>query len=198
MQGLMLEKDPLREHTDRQITGKNWGQNVAPHAGLVKVAQLCPAICNSTDYTTQGILQAKWAFSSPGDLPKPGIEPRSPALWGDSFPSEPPGKAVSSPRSPHCCPRCSGLRLCSLLPLEEDLATVLEHCRVGVLVQGLNPLYPFSLSFHRHAHVFGPERSTSVCDPKPHVPCQLLLASPEPSTIGLAPPVIMSLVCEPL
>ena len=28
----------------------------------------------------------------PGDLPHPGIEPRSPALQADSLPSEPPGK----------------------------------------------------------------------------------------------------------
>jgi len=31
-------------------------------------------------------------FPSPGDLPKPGIEPRSPALQADSLPSEPSGK----------------------------------------------------------------------------------------------------------
>ena len=31
-------------------------------------------------------------FSSPGDLPDPGIEPGSPALQVDSLPSEPPGK----------------------------------------------------------------------------------------------------------
>ena len=31
-------------------------------------------------------------FPSPGDLPNPGIEPRSPALQADSLPSEPPGK----------------------------------------------------------------------------------------------------------
>ena len=30
-------------------------------------------------------------FSSPGDLPNPGIEPRSPALQADALPSEPPG-----------------------------------------------------------------------------------------------------------
>ena len=30
-------------------------------------------------------------FPSPGDLPDPGIEPRSPALQADSLPSEPPG-----------------------------------------------------------------------------------------------------------
>ena len=31
----------------------------------------------------------------PGDLPSPGIEPRSPALQMDSLPSEPPGKPSS-------------------------------------------------------------------------------------------------------
>ena len=30
-------------------------------------------------------------FPSPGDLPDPGIEPGSPALWADALPSEPPG-----------------------------------------------------------------------------------------------------------
>ena len=31
---------------------------------------------------------------SPGDLPYPGIEPRSPALYADALPSEPPGKSL--------------------------------------------------------------------------------------------------------
>ena len=31
-------------------------------------------------------------FPSPGDLPDPGIQPRSPALEADALPSEPPGK----------------------------------------------------------------------------------------------------------
>ena len=43
-----------------------------------------------------GILQARileWvAMYSPGDLPNPVIEPRSPTLQADSLPSEPPGK----------------------------------------------------------------------------------------------------------
>ena len=30
-------------------------------------------------------------FPSPGDLPDPGIDPRSPALQADALPSEPPG-----------------------------------------------------------------------------------------------------------
>ena len=32
------------------------------------------------------------SFLCPRDLPNPGIEPRSPVLWADSLPSEPPGK----------------------------------------------------------------------------------------------------------
>ena len=32
------------------------------------------------------------SLSSPGDLPNPGIEPRSPALRVDSLPAETPGK----------------------------------------------------------------------------------------------------------
>ena len=34
-------------------------------------------------------------FPSPGDLPNPGIEPRSPTLQADSLPSEPPGKPIN-------------------------------------------------------------------------------------------------------
>ena len=34
------------------------------------------------------------SFSSPGDLPNPGIEPRSPTLQTDALPSEPPGKPI--------------------------------------------------------------------------------------------------------
>ena len=34
-------------------------------------------------------------FPSPGDLPDPEIEPRSPALQADALPSEPPGKSKS-------------------------------------------------------------------------------------------------------
>ena len=31
-------------------------------------------------------------FPSPGDLPYPGLEPRSPALWADALSSKLPGK----------------------------------------------------------------------------------------------------------
>ena len=33
-------------------------------------------------------------FLSPGDLPNPGIKPRSPTLQADSLPAEPQGKAT--------------------------------------------------------------------------------------------------------
>ena len=38
------------------------------------------------------ILACQDTFPSPGDLPNPGMEPRSPALQADSLPAEPPGK----------------------------------------------------------------------------------------------------------
>ena len=43
--------------------------------------------------------QEDWSglpFSSPGDLPNPGIKPGSPTLQADTFPSEPPGKTKNS------------------------------------------------------------------------------------------------------
>ena len=35
-------------------------------------------------------------FPSPGDIPDPGIEPKSPALQADALPSEPPRKPLLS------------------------------------------------------------------------------------------------------
>ena len=37
-------------------------------------------------------------FPSPGDLPNPGIKPRSPALQAHSLPSESPGKPKKKPK----------------------------------------------------------------------------------------------------
>ena len=37
-------------------------------------------------------------FPSAGDLPDPGIEPRSPTLEADTLTSEPPGKLLSTVR----------------------------------------------------------------------------------------------------
>ena len=60
---------------------------------IVKVAQMCLTLCDPMAYTVHGILQARildeWPFLSPGGLPNPGIEPRSPTLQADSLPAQP-------------------------------------------------------------------------------------------------------------
>ena len=62
-------------------------------------AQSCPTHCDPMDCSHQVPLfmgfprQEYWRrlpFPSPGDLPKPGIEPTSPALAGGFFTTEPP------------------------------------------------------------------------------------------------------------
>ena len=45
-------------------------------------------------------------FPSPGDLPDPRIEPRSPALQADALPSEPPGKQILYQLSYQGSPAC--------------------------------------------------------------------------------------------
>ena len=70
------------------------------------LTQLCLTLCDLMDCSlpgssVRGILQTRileWvAISfSRGDLPKPGIKHRSPALQADSLPSEPPGSHLSS------------------------------------------------------------------------------------------------------
>ena len=66
-----------------------------------EVAQSCPTICAPVDCSppgssVHGILQARvlggLPFPSPGDLPDPGIKPRSTALQADTLTSEPPRK----------------------------------------------------------------------------------------------------------
>ena len=66
-------------------------------------AQSCLTLQSHGLYSLPGssvpeIFQAKyWSglpFPSLGDLPDPGIEPRSPALQADALPSEPPGKSI--------------------------------------------------------------------------------------------------------
>ena len=78
--------------------------------GVVLVAQSCLTLCNPLNCSPPGSFvlefsrQEYWSglpFSSPGDLPNSGIEPRSPALQADSLPSEPPGNL--GPNSYHAC-----------------------------------------------------------------------------------------------
>ena len=91
----------------------------------VKFIQLCLTLCDPTDYTVHGILQARyccgWPFPSPGDLPNPGIKPRCPALQANSLSAEPQGK-----------PKNIGVGSLSLLqqifPTQESNRGLL-HCR---------------------------------------------------------------------
>ena len=69
-------------------------------------AQSCPTLCNPWTVAYQApqsmefSRRAYWSglpFPSPGDLPEPGIEPRSPTLQADTLPSKPPGKPMVKP-----------------------------------------------------------------------------------------------------
>ena len=57
---------------------------------------LRPTDCSPPGSSVHGMFQARileWAACPPpGDLPHPGIKPRSPSLQVDSLPAEPPGK----------------------------------------------------------------------------------------------------------
>ena len=67
---------------------------------MLKVAQSCLTLF-ATPWTLQSMefsrpeYWSEWPFPSPGDLPNPGIEPRSPTLQADSLPAEPQGKPRS-------------------------------------------------------------------------------------------------------
>ena len=111
-------RDPQIKNEARLTSSpKKWSE--------VKVAQLCLTVCDPLDYTVHGILQARileWVpFPSPGDLPNPGIKPRSPTLQKDSLPAEPQGK-----------PRSTGVGSLSFLQrifLTQEWNWCLLHCR---------------------------------------------------------------------
>ena len=68
--------------------------------------------------------QENWSglpFPSPGDLPDPGIEPRSPASLADSSPSESPGKPKNT--------GVDGLSLLQGIFLTQESNWSLLHCR---------------------------------------------------------------------
>ena len=71
-------------------------------AVLCVVTQSCPTLCDhmncsppssSVHGDSPGKIVQWVAKYSSGDLPNPGIEPKSPTLQADSLSSEPPGKA---------------------------------------------------------------------------------------------------------
>ena len=69
-----------------------------------EVAQSCPTLCDPWTVAHQAppsmgfSRQEYWSglpFPSPGDLPNPGIEPRSPTLQADALTPAPPGKVTN-------------------------------------------------------------------------------------------------------
>ena len=67
---------------------------------VCSVAQLCPTLHKPMDWSLPGFslhgiprqeYRSGLPFPSPGDLPNPGIEPKSPALAGGFFTTVPPG-----------------------------------------------------------------------------------------------------------
>ena len=62
-----------------------------------------------------------WPFLSPGDLPNPWIEPRSPALQADSLPAEPQGKLKNT--------GVGSLSLLQWIFLTQELNRGLLHCK---------------------------------------------------------------------
>ena len=85
------------------MKGSSLGQSELPGEGRIHQFHHFPArdtvISKTGQVPTLGAdRQEYWSglpFPSPGDLPDPGIEPRSPALQADALPSKPPGKPPS-------------------------------------------------------------------------------------------------------
>ena len=82
----------------KPLNPHGWPVNIGGGLVASEIAQSCPTLCNPMDCSqpgssVHGVLQPRileWVpFPSPGDLPNTGIEPGSPALQADSFPTEP-------------------------------------------------------------------------------------------------------------
>ena len=86
-----------------RATYSPWGCKETDTESESEVTQSCLTLCNPMDYSLPGSSPPSMGFSrqecwsglpfpSLGDLPDPGIKPRSPALEADALLSEPPGK----------------------------------------------------------------------------------------------------------
>ena len=80
---------------------KDWDLSWVSWGEWSEVTQLCPTLWTPwtvayQDPQSLGFPRQEYGsgltFRSPGDLPDPGIEPRSPALQADALPSELPGR----------------------------------------------------------------------------------------------------------
>ena len=140
----------------------------------MKVAHSCLTLFDPMDYTVHGILQAS-PFSSSGDLPNPGIEPRSPALQADSLPAEPKGKPKNT--------GVGSLFLLQQIFLTQESNRGLLHCRqsyLGSTKQGPTPDHvsappwmPGSVELLHHFSSNG-YLYNLMTDPKGNMPSQTL------------------------
>ena len=100
---MQREKKKKKNGKKKYKTSKNCGiiRKGVKMSVKVSVTQLGPTLCNPMNYSKQAFLSMESSmqeyftglpFSSPGNLPHPGMEPMSPALQAHSLPSEPPGK----------------------------------------------------------------------------------------------------------
>ena len=91
-----MEPSPLVSPAQAGGFGTTSASWVSPNQAFeVKVTQSCLTLCNPMDQSMEFSRPDYWhgqPFPSPGDLPNPGIELWSPALWEDSLPTEPSGK----------------------------------------------------------------------------------------------------------
>ena len=88
---------PSESRSWRELLLETWHHWHVTSGGKTNVPSesrsVVSTLCDPMDYTVHGILQARiQPFPSPGDLPNPGIKPRSLTLQVDSLPAEPPGK----------------------------------------------------------------------------------------------------------
>ena len=118
---------------------------------LCSVAKSCLTLCDPMDCSYQAPLsmefsrQEYWSglpFPSPGDLPDPGVEPRSPALQAGSLMSKSPGKPSSVTQS--CLTLCD-LMDCSMpgLPVLHQFLE-LAQAHVHQVSDSIQPSHPLS------------------------------------------------------
>ena len=98
--------DSRESHTDSYFSVEGLSENVKPTLTRYVCAQLCPTLCNPWMVPLQAPLsveftrQEYWSglpFSSPGDLPDPGVELTSLAslaLASRFFTTEPPAELL--------------------------------------------------------------------------------------------------------
>ena len=83
----------FEEYSDVALSWPQWSRSVMSDS-------LQSVDCSPPSFSVHGILQARiqvWvAISFPGDLPDPGIEPRSPTLEADALTCALPGKPLNT------------------------------------------------------------------------------------------------------